>query len=181
MVTAPETSQVSRKFGLMLRRFLIPSFVVSAYAYFKLGASISPRAEVELSPFLQLGRGTRVSSFTKIKVTDGPLVTGEKCGFGTGCFVDPGSAGIRMGDHVICGPNVVHHCDQLPVCERQHVVRGTRAFVQGHHGSAETYGLVRTRSSSTAPPSATIRSSSRTASSIVGSPRIRSSREIRPR
>ncbi len=106
MATALETSQVSRKFGLMLRRFLIPSFVVSAYGYFKLGASISPRAEVELSPFLQLGRGTRVSSFTKIKATDGPLVTGEKCGFGTCCFIDPGSAGIHMGDHVICGPNV---------------------------------------------------------------------------
>ena len=106
MVIVPETSQVSRKLGLMLRRFLIPSFVVSAYAYFKLGATISPRAEVELSPFLQLGRRTRVSSFTKIKVSNGPLVTGVNCGFGTGCFLDSGSAGIRMGDYVICGPNV---------------------------------------------------------------------------
>jgi len=106
MITATETSQSTRKIGLLVRRFLIPSFVVSAYGYIKLGATISPRAEVELSPYLQLGRGTRVSSFTKIKATDGPLVTGEKCGFGTGCFMDSGSAGIRMGDHVICGPNV---------------------------------------------------------------------------
>jgi acetyltransferase-like isoleucine patch superfamily enzyme len=106
MGTAPETSQLSRKRGLVLRRFLTPSIVVSAYGYLKLGAMISPRAEVELSPFLQLGRGTRVSSFTKIKATDGPLVTGEKCGFGTCCFIDSGSAGIRMGDYVICGPSV---------------------------------------------------------------------------
>jgi len=106
MVAVIETAQVSRKLGLVLRRFLVPSFVVSAYAYFKLGAAISPRAEVELSPFLQLGRGTRVSSFTKIKVANGPLVTGANCGFGTGCFLDSGAVGIRMGDYVICGPNV---------------------------------------------------------------------------
>jgi UDP-3-O-[3-hydroxymyristoyl] glucosamine N-acyltransferase len=99
-------SQSTHKIGLLLRRFLIPSFAVSLYAYVKMRATISPRAEVELSPHLQLGRGTRISSFTKIKVTNGPLVTGEQCGFGTGCFVDPGTAGIRMGDHVICGPNV---------------------------------------------------------------------------
>jgi len=102
----PEKSSTKRGIGLLLRRFLIPSFVVSAYGYFKLRARISPRAEVELTPFLQLGRGTRVSSFTKIKVTDGPLVTGDSCGFGTCCFVDSGVAGIRMGDHVICGPGV---------------------------------------------------------------------------
>jgi len=100
------SSQASRKIGLLLRRFLIPSFMVSAYGYLKLRAAISPRAEVELSRQLQLGPGTRVSSFSKIKVTDGPLVTGVKCGFGTGCFLDSGFAGIRMGDHVICGPNV---------------------------------------------------------------------------
>jgi acetyltransferase-like isoleucine patch superfamily enzyme len=69
-------------------------------------AGISTRAEVELSPNLRLGRRTTVSSFTKIKVTDGPLITGEYCGFGTGCFIAAGSGGIEMGDNVICGPNV---------------------------------------------------------------------------
>jgi len=106
MITVTQPSQSKRTIGLLLRRFLVPAFVVSAYGYIKLGATISPRAEVEISSYLQLGRGTRVSSFTKIKATDGPLVTGEKCGFGTGCFIDSGSAGIRMGDHVICGPSV---------------------------------------------------------------------------
>jgi acetyltransferase-like isoleucine patch superfamily enzyme len=55
---------------------------------------------------LHLGRGTVVSSFTKIKVTDGTLRTGKKCGFGCGCFVDTGSAGIEIGDHAVFGPNV---------------------------------------------------------------------------
>jgi acetyltransferase-like isoleucine patch superfamily enzyme len=96
-----------RKLGLVFRRFLIPSVAVTAYGLIRLRAEISTKAEVELSGNLRLGRGTTVSSFTKIKVTDGPLITGEHCGFGTGCFVSAGAGGIEMGDHVICGPNVV--------------------------------------------------------------------------
>ena len=92
--------------GLIARRFLIPAFVVSIYAFVRWRVKVSPRAEVELSKNLQLGRYTTVSSFTKIKTTGGPLVTGECCGFGTGCFVDPGTGGIQMGNNVICGPNV---------------------------------------------------------------------------
>ena len=173
-------SQSTHKIGLLLRRFLIPSFAVSLYAYVKMRATISPRAEVELSPHLQLGRGTRVSSFTKIKVTNGPLITGQQCGFGTGCFVDPGSAGIRMGDHVICGPNVAviatnYRYSSASTCSRNRVSR------RGASPSAGMFGLVRTRSYLTARPSATIRSSWPTASSIAGSRRIRSSRAIQPR
>ncbi len=93
--------------GLIVRRFLVPAFVVSLYAFVRWRTGISTRAEVELSPNLQLGRRNTVSSFTKIKVTDGPLVTGNHCGFGTGCFISAGAGGIEMGDHVICGPNVV--------------------------------------------------------------------------
>jgi acetyltransferase-like isoleucine patch superfamily enzyme len=129
MAAALETSQVLRKIGMMLRRFFIPSFIVSAYGYLKLGASISPRAEVELSPFLRLGRGTRVSSFTKIKATDGPLVTGEQCGFGTCCFIDPGTAGIHMGDHVICGPNVAI------IATNYQYASASRLFEQQGHSS----------------------------------------------
>jgi acetyltransferase-like isoleucine patch superfamily enzyme len=132
---APASSQASRKIGLLLRRFLIPSFVVSAYGYLKLRAAISPRAEVELSPQLQLGPGTRVSSFTKIKVTDGPLVTGVKCGFGTGCFLDSGLAGIRMGDHVICGPNVA-----IIATNYQYANRATIFEEQGHSSKGIVIG-----------------------------------------
>jgi acetyltransferase-like isoleucine patch superfamily enzyme len=94
------------KITVLLRRFLIPRAFVSLYGLLRWRATISTRAEVELSPRLSLGRGTTVSSFTKIKTTDGPLTTGRQCGFGPGCFVAAGSDGIRLGDHVIFGPNV---------------------------------------------------------------------------
>jgi acetyltransferase-like isoleucine patch superfamily enzyme len=47
-----------------------------------------------------------VSSFTKIKVSRGPLRMGDRGGFATGCFVSAGAAGIRIGDNFVCGPNV---------------------------------------------------------------------------
>jgi acetyltransferase-like isoleucine patch superfamily enzyme len=92
---------------MMMRRFMVPAFVVTLYGFVRWRAGISTRAEVELSPNLKLGRRSTISSFTKIKVTDGALITGEYCGFGTGCFIAAGAGGIEMGDHVICGPNVV--------------------------------------------------------------------------
>ncbi len=47
-----------------------------------------------------------MSSFTKIKASEGPLTIGEKSGFATGCFLSAGAAGLDIGHHVICGPNV---------------------------------------------------------------------------
>ena len=91
---------------LILRRFLLPMPLVSLVAYCKWRARISTRAEVELSANLQLGRGTTVSSFAKLKTSEGVLKTGSDCGFANGCFIAPGELGIVMGDFVVCGPSV---------------------------------------------------------------------------
>lgn len=125
--------QPNRGFGILLRRFFVPSFVVTLYGLLRWRANISPRAEVELSSNLQLGHKTTVSSFVKIKCTDGVLRTGERCGFGTGCFIDAGAGGIELGDHVICGPNVViiatnyrYENLETPLEEQGHTSRGIR-------------------------------------------------------
>lgn len=93
--------------GRLVRRFAIPSPVVSLLGLLRFGARISWRAEVELTSNLQLGRRTTISSFSKVKTAGGVFRTGSDCGLGNGCFVAPGSAGIELGDHVLCGPNVV--------------------------------------------------------------------------
>jgi acetyltransferase-like isoleucine patch superfamily enzyme len=92
--------------GRFVRRFLIPAPLVSLIGLLRWRARISWRAEVELSSNLQLGERNTISSFTKVKTADGVVRTGSDCGFATGCFVAPGSAGIELGDHVVCGPNV---------------------------------------------------------------------------
>ncbi|MFQ5467051.1 MAG: acyltransferase, partial [Kiloniellaceae bacterium] len=90
-----------------LRRFLVPRPLICLYYFLTQRTKISPRAEVELSPDLSFGPNCTVSSFTKIKASDGPLTIGARCGFATGCFVSPGAKGITIGDNLICGPNTV--------------------------------------------------------------------------
>jgi len=96
-----------RMFLKILKRYVVPQVFISLYYFFKCGAKISPRAEVEVSRNLTFGRRCRVSSFTKIKASDGPLHIGSRCGFGTNCFIASGERGLYIGDNLVCGPNVV--------------------------------------------------------------------------
>ncbi|WP_324996493.1 acyltransferase [Salinisphaera sp.] len=67
---------------------------------------VSPRAEVELTPNLRIGRGSQISSFVKIKATRGDLVIGEDVDIGSGSFIAADSGGVTIGDHAMIGPNV---------------------------------------------------------------------------
>lgn len=103
-----------------LKRFLTPSILISLIYYVKFGAKVSPKAEVDLSPNLKFGKNCVVSSFSKFKATDGPLIVGDRGGFATGCFIAAGEKGIEIGDNVIVGPNVNivsvnYRTDQLDV------------------------------------------------------------------
>ncbi|MEM8858223.1 MAG: acyltransferase [Chloroflexota bacterium] len=89
-----------------LKRFLTPAIVVTAIYYFRFGAKVSPKAEVDLTPNLKLGKNCVISSFSKFKATDGPLIVGDRGGFATGCFIATGDGGIEIGDNIIVGPNV---------------------------------------------------------------------------
>jgi len=92
--------------GQIVRRHLTPSPVVSLWYFLRDGARVSLRAEVELSPNLTFGPGCTVSSFTKIKASEGPLSIGAHTGFATGCFLSSGAAGLHVGHDVLFGPNV---------------------------------------------------------------------------
>lgn len=88
------------------RRFLIPRPIVSLGYYFRFGAKISLRAEVEWTKNIRFGRSCVVGSFTKVKASDGLIEFGDRCGIATGCFISAGANGIAIGDNFICGPNV---------------------------------------------------------------------------
>jgi amino acid adenylation domain-containing protein len=92
--------------GKLVRRFLVPGFVNSIYYFARFRATLSPRAEVEISPLLTFGRGCAVGSFTKIKATDGPVRFGDRCGIANSCFITGGERGIHIGDNFGCGPSV---------------------------------------------------------------------------
>ena len=91
--------------GMIVRRFLMPSIGVTLLIWLRSRAMVSPRAEVELSPQLRIGRKTQVSSFTKIKVSGGPLEIGQRCSIATGCFIGSGASGTYIGDDCLIGAN----------------------------------------------------------------------------
>ena len=91
-----------------LKRFFIPSLVVTAVYLFKYKCKVSPKSEVDLSDFLVIGKGTQISSFCKIKATDGSMIIGENVSVATGCFISSDTGGVEIGDRLV-EPRVQRH------------------------------------------------------------------------
>ncbi len=89
-----------------LQRFLVPSSVITVIYLIKYRCKVSPRAEVELSPFLKIGRNTEIGSFSKIKATEGYLNIGHDVSIANGCFISAESGGVEIGDYCMIAPNV---------------------------------------------------------------------------
>jgi acetyltransferase-like isoleucine patch superfamily enzyme len=108
--TAAEPPANNRKsslgLGAILRRFLTPGFVVTLQALSKYGAKISPKAEVEVTPNLRLGKKSVVSSYVKIKSKDGPLHIGNNVEISNFCVITSHTGGTYIGDDTMIGPNV---------------------------------------------------------------------------
>ena len=102
------------------------------YYFLRCRAFVSARAEVEASSNVILGRGTVISSFTKVKAR-GLFVTGRHCQVAANCFISAADGGIRLGDDVLLGPSVSifsanYKYDQLgvPLQRQGYVSKGVR-------------------------------------------------------
>jgi acetyltransferase-like isoleucine patch superfamily enzyme len=118
---------------MMIRRFLLPPFLVSLYAWLRYGCRVSPRAEVEWSANLRVGSGVNISSFCKIKCADGPLTIGEGTQIAPGCFITAHPGGLTIGRDCLIGPNATiaansYRYDDLdvPIRLQQQVSAGIR-------------------------------------------------------
>lgn len=94
--------------------------MVTLWGWLKYGCKISPRAEVEITSQLFIGRGSIVSSFTKVKATDGPLKIGRNVEISNGCVISSFPTGTFIGDDCLIGPNCSiignnYHYDRLDV------------------------------------------------------------------
>ncbi len=119
------------KIAKLLKRFLMPAPVVTGICWWKYKSKVSPKAEVELSPLLTLGRNSVISSFTKIKVNDGPLSIGANVSIATHCFISADEGGVRIGDYCMIGPNASivgnnYRYDRLdvPICLQEKTSKG---------------------------------------------------------
>jgi len=94
--------------------------VVTLWGYLKYGCMISPKAEVEITKNLSIGRESIISSFTKVKSSDGPLKIGRNVEISNGCVISSFTAGTFIGNDCLVGPNCSiignnYHYDRLDV------------------------------------------------------------------
>jgi acetyltransferase-like isoleucine patch superfamily enzyme len=94
------------RMGVAIRRFAIPGFVHSLYHLVAGRAIVSPRAELEWSRGLRIGRKSQISSFVKIKASEGPVSIGQRTDIGCGVFIAGHRHGIVIGDDCLISPNV---------------------------------------------------------------------------
>lgn len=96
-----------RKTLALIWRQLTPGVWTSLRAWLRFRCRISPRAEVELSHNLVIGKGTQISAFAKMKSFDGPLHVGRRVVIGSCVAIASGRGGIEIGDDCFLSPNVV--------------------------------------------------------------------------
>ena len=118
---------------MKLGRWLVPRSVLSLGAYLKWGCHVSPRSELEWSPNLRLARGVTISSFCKIKSSDGVLSIGAGTQVAPFCFITAHAGGVHIGKECLIGPSATlagnsYRYDDLetPIRRQNQVSRGIR-------------------------------------------------------
>ncbi|MDX3908921.1 MAG: acyltransferase [Sphingobium sp.] len=116
---------------VLLRRFLLPPYVITVLAYLKFGAKVSHRAEVELSSLLWLGKGVVVKPRAKIKASEGPISIGSGTTIGEGAVIGGHIHGVMIGEHctigsavTIMGVNYRYDRIDIPIREQGLVSKG---------------------------------------------------------
>jgi acetyltransferase-like isoleucine patch superfamily enzyme len=118
---------------IIIRRFFLPSILITLYCLVKFKSFVSFRAEIELSENFSIGRGTNIGSFTKIKASDGPLQIGDNVQISSGCDISSGTQGIAIGNdcmisaHVnIIGNNYRYDRLDIPVRLQEKISKGIK-------------------------------------------------------
>jgi len=85
-------------------RFLIPRLFVTFYFLLKYRCIVSTIVEVGISSNLVIGKGSRISSFVKIKASAGLLKIGSSVDIGAGSFLSSGDGQLSIGNDRLIGP-----------------------------------------------------------------------------
>lgn len=97
---------MTMKLSTGMRRFFVPHSAITLYYLFRHRAFVSMRAEVDVGMNLTIGRKSSISSFAKIKASEGPVRIGARTDIGVGCFIGGYKPGIEIGDDCLISPNV---------------------------------------------------------------------------
>lgn len=95
------------KLSNIFTRFVMPRHFITLHYLIKYKCIVSPKAEVELSKNLIIGKGSQISSFVKIKASAGLLKIGSKVDIAAGSFLSSGEGRLIIGNDCLIGPNCV--------------------------------------------------------------------------
>ena len=89
------------------QRYLLPGFVVALYYSLRFGCAISPRAIVQVSSKIRIGKRTAVKPFAVIQTNGGRITIGTDCSIGNFDSISTYLSDVVLGDYVRIGPHVV--------------------------------------------------------------------------
>jgi acetyltransferase-like isoleucine patch superfamily enzyme len=88
------------------QRYLVPSAVVALYYSLRFGCGVSPKALVQLSGRIRIGRGTLIKPFAVIQTSAGRITIGEHCAINNFVSISTVGADVTLSDYVRIGPHV---------------------------------------------------------------------------
>jgi galactoside O-acetyltransferase len=88
------------------QRYLVPGVVVALYYSLKFGCGVSPKAIVQLSGRIRIGKGTLIKPFAIIQTTSGRITIGENCAINNFASISTVEADVTLSNYVRIGPHV---------------------------------------------------------------------------
>jgi acetyltransferase-like isoleucine patch superfamily enzyme len=124
---------MKRKVLRSAQRYLVPSVAVALYYSLRFGCGVSPKAMVQLSNRIRIGKGTLIKPFAAIQTSTGRITIGAHCAINNFAFISTVEADVTLSDYVRIGPHATilgsvrnfARKDQL-IVEQGYRDRGTR-------------------------------------------------------
>jgi len=119
----------------VLARYLVPRPVVSLIYFLRHRCLIHPKAHVQLSSQIHLGKGTTIRQYAIINTSGGRISLGKGCELGPFSMIATKTKDVQIGDHVRMGPHV-----SMTASNRNYIRRDTLIVDQGVREEGITIG-----------------------------------------
>ena len=88
------------------QRYLVPQAFVALYYSLRFRCGVSPKAIVQLSNKIRIGKGTMVKPFAVIQTNVGRITIGEHCAINNFVHISTVGADVTLSNYVRIGPHV---------------------------------------------------------------------------
>ena len=86
------------------QRYLVPGVIVALYYSLRFGCGVSPKALVQLSSKIRIGKGTLIKPFAVDTDQRGRITIGAHCAINNFVLISTFEADVTLGDYVRIGP-----------------------------------------------------------------------------